>query len=239
MAGHGSGNRAAACNGEPVPLTKSANQLAASSFSLDGKRLAFIEVNKETNVDLWPLPLSGPQSDDPQAGQSAAFLATPFNESAPVFSPDGRWLAYQSNESGRNEIYVRPFSRPDGKWQVSTGGGDRPVWSRTGNELFYRGGEGIMKASYQTSRDAFQASRAKLVSELPGLEWFDLGIDPQHVAIVETKPQPALRVTLLLNLFDELRRLAPVPGGSDRLSNWFERRSVARRTETVISAMRR
>ena len=66
------------------------------------------------------------------------FLRTPFNETAPRFSPDGRWLAYISDESGRFEIYVQPYPGPGGKWQISTEGGTEPVWNPNGRELFYR-----------------------------------------------------------------------------------------------------
>ena len=67
------------------------------------------------------------------------FLQTEFNETRATFSPDGRWIAYQSDESGRLEVYIRPFPGPGGKWQVSTNGGSRPRWRRDGKELFYLG----------------------------------------------------------------------------------------------------
>jgi eukaryotic-like serine/threonine-protein kinase len=72
------------------------------------------------------------------------FLRTPFNESAPQFSPDGRWLAYVSDESGRYEIYVQLYLGPGGKWQISTEGGTEPVWNRNLRELFYRSGDKMM-----------------------------------------------------------------------------------------------
>lgn len=74
------------------------------------------------------------------------FLATQFTEAFPAFSRDGRWIAYQSTESGRYEIYVQPFPGPGGKWQVSTEGGLRPKWSRNGRELFFRSGNRMMAA---------------------------------------------------------------------------------------------
>lgn len=198
--------------GEPIRLTSSSNQQAASSFSPDGKRLAFIEVNPQTNVDLWTLPLLAPDSDNPRAGQPEPLLVTPLNETAPVISPDGRWLAYQSNESGRYEIYVRSFPEAGGKWQVSAGGGDRPVWSRTTHELFYRTGEGIARAAYQIEGDSFVTGKPSLWSGQNGLEWFDLGSDAEHFAVIDTKAdEQKLQATLLLNFFDELQRRAP-PG---------------------------
>src|SRR6202030_1842180 len=70
--------------------------------------------------------------------KAQSFLRTPFNETAPRFSPDGRWLAYSSDESGRREIYVQPYPGPGGKRQISTEGGTEPVWNPDGRELFYR-----------------------------------------------------------------------------------------------------
>src|SRR5438105_14911572 len=86
---------------------------------------------------VWtPLDTSDP--DHPKAGKPEPFLATPSDELAAMFSPDGRWIAYRSNESGRNEVYVRPFpGGRGGKWQISTGGGLYGIWSNNGRELFY------------------------------------------------------------------------------------------------------
>ena len=82
--------------------------------------------------------------------KSQPFLQTPFNESAPHFSADGRWLAYISDESGRYEVYVQPYPGPGGKRQISTEGGTEPVWSRNGQELFYRSGKKMMAVEITT-----------------------------------------------------------------------------------------
>jgi dipeptidyl aminopeptidase/acylaminoacyl peptidase len=87
------------------------------------------------------------------------FLKTPFGEVDPAFSPDGRWIAYDSNESGRTEVYVRPYPPGGGKWQVSDGGGAYPRWSRDGRKLFYRTDEGIMAAPVETPGDSFRAGK--------------------------------------------------------------------------------
>src|SRR5262249_44857720 len=88
------------------------------------------------------------------------------NEVEPMFSPDGRWIAYLSNESGRNEVFVRPFPGPGGKWQVSTGGGDDPTWARTPKELLYRGpGNRILAPSDTIHRGSFQAYKPRGWSE--------------------------------------------------------------------------
>src|SRR4029077_4458206 len=89
-----------------------------------------------------------------------------FNDVAPSFSPDGRWLAYQSNESGTNEVYVRAFPPPTsgqgGKWQVSNAGGTFPRWSRTGHDLLYQSGDQILAASYMPNGDTFVAEKPRV-----------------------------------------------------------------------------
>lgn len=135
-----SSNRAGALNlfigradgsGAPERLTSSDHIQLPGSWSPDGAVLAFVELHPVTGRDIMLLRYRGDRSVQP-------FLATPFHESNPQFSPDGRWVAYVSNESGRNEVYVRPLAGSSQKWQVSTNGGIEPVWAPNGRELFYR-----------------------------------------------------------------------------------------------------
>ncbi len=111
------------------------------SWSPDGQLLAFHENNPTTQRDIWVLRMGDPSASSGQVRKAQPFLRTPFNESAARFSPDGRWLAYVSDESGRYEVYVQPYPGPGGKRQISTEGGTEPVWSRNGRELFYRNGK--------------------------------------------------------------------------------------------------
>ena len=135
-----------------------------------------------------------------------------------MFSPDGRWLAYQSNETGRTEVYVRPFPGPGGKWQISTAGGSTPTWSRGRRELFYRGNDDrIMVASYTVDGDSFRADKPRLWSERPlsprsRQRWYDLHPDGDRMALSATADSPQSKqdkVVFIFNFFDELRRLAP------------------------------
>lgn len=99
------------------------------SFSPNGRFLTVTEHHPTTGLDIWVLPVDG---------EPIPFLVTSFDEHAARFSPDGRFVAYQSSESGRNEVYVRPFPGPGGRWLISTDSGTAPVWSADGKELFYR-----------------------------------------------------------------------------------------------------
>jgi serine/threonine protein kinase len=123
-------------------LFESAQYKSANSWSPDGRFLLYQTQRDPNNnaSDLWVLPLTGDQ-------KPFVFLGSPFDERNGQFSPDGRWVAYQSTESGRPEIYVRPFPGPGGQWQVSTSGGVQPRWRRDGRELYYIAPEGALMAS--------------------------------------------------------------------------------------------
>ena len=147
------------------------------------------------------------------------FLSGPSAEQRPRFSPDGRWLAYESNESGAFEIYVRPFPGPGGKFQISTGGGTTAVWSRARRELLDLAPDRrIMVVPYTAAGDAFQAEKPRVWSETPvqvrtfGGGSFDLHPDGERVVMAPGTAATAgpTHVTLWFNFFDELRRLAPV-----------------------------
>ena len=130
--------------GAPERLTTvSALAVWPYSWTPDGKTLLYLEHPADTGYDIWLVSLEG-------EGTSQPVLQTRFNESNPAISPDGRWIAYQSDESGRYEVYVQPFPDLDGKWQVSTDGGLGALWAPDGGELFYRKGNAMMVASIDT-----------------------------------------------------------------------------------------
>jgi serine/threonine-protein kinase len=199
--------------GEAVRLTESKNGQFPYSFSPDGTRIAFVEMSAQTNFDLWTVPLKERESDDPKPGKPEPFLVTPFNESVPMISPDGRWLAYSSDESGQFELCVRRFPGPGGKWQISSTGGDLPIWSKKGQELFYRSSEGIMVASFTANGDSFVASKPRLWTGKKDLgDIYDLAPDGKRFALLQpeaSEQNGPPHGTVLLNFFDELRRRAP------------------------------
>jgi serine/threonine-protein kinase len=132
--------QAADGTGSPTRLTESANQQGASAITADGTRVVFYEQTPARGRDLRLLTLAPTPHAEP-------LLETPFDERGGVVSPDGRWLAYESNSSGRFEIYVRPFPNvADGQWQVSTAGGVQPLWAHSGRELFYLAPDGVLLA---------------------------------------------------------------------------------------------
>jgi eukaryotic-like serine/threonine-protein kinase len=160
---------ASGASGEELLLKSSENKFP-TDVSPDGRFLLYNSVDPHTGHDIWVLPLQGARKPFP-------FLRTQFNEADAHFSPDGHWVAYVSDESGRNEVYVRPFpadlnaanaSGAGAKWQVSYGGdgGGDPRWSAYGKKLFFLDNSAVMEADVTTS-PTFQASTPKALFQAP------------------------------------------------------------------------
>jgi serine/threonine-protein kinase len=147
------------------------------------------------------------------------FLRTNGTDLAPVFSPDGRWMAYMSNESSRHEVYVRPFPGPGGKFQISAAGGVFPRWSPSGRQIYFAAPDyRIMVADVDAKGDAFASGKPKVWSETriglaPRWTTFNVAPDGKIVAFVPEGDQTIVRgmthATFLLNFFDELKRKLP------------------------------
>lgn len=116
--------------GQIERVLESASETIPTSWSRDGRFVLYQAIAPQTKTDVWILPMSGERKARP-------LLNGPYDEGAARVSPDGRWIAYTSNESGRDEVYVQTFPDPGGKWQVSTRGGSDPVWRGDGRELYY------------------------------------------------------------------------------------------------------
>jgi Tol biopolymer transport system component len=152
-------------SGEAQRLTDGKLGETPYSFSPDGKRLAFSQLGNGGSADIFTAPIES-DSVHVRLGKPELFLGTPFIEFSPAFSPDGRRVAYVSNESGNWEVYVRPFPGPGGKWQISKGGGLFPLWSRDGRELLFMTlDRRVMAVSYTAQGDSFAADRPRAWSE--------------------------------------------------------------------------
>jgi len=203
--------------GKPQPLLRTkSTTVQAWSFAPDGKRLAYFELDPGTASHLWTVPLDS-DGAGLRAGQPEVFLQTSSDERHPSFSPDGRWLAYSSTESGGFQVYVRAFPDSGGKWQISSAGGFYPTWSRVGRHLFFESLDNrIMVADYTMQGDSFIADKPRVWSEtrlanLGLFKNFDLAPDGKRiVALVPAEgaesQQARHHVIFLMNFFDELRR---------------------------------
>ncbi|MFB3067783.1 MAG: hypothetical protein ACE1ZI_00810, partial [Acidobacteriota bacterium] len=188
-------------------LLQSEFQHTPHSWSPDGKFLAFAEVHPTSSGDIWVLPWEGERKSWP-------FLQTPSSETGVVFSPDGHWVAYRSNESGRQEIYVQPFPSTGAKWLISTEGGEEAVWARSG-ELFYRNGDQMMVVDI-TTEPTFTHGNPTLLFEGPYARVgfraaYDVTPDGQRFLMIKESEQDlaVTKLNVVLNWFEELKRLAP------------------------------
>ncbi|MBX9929902.1 MAG: serine/threonine-protein kinase [Gemmatimonadaceae bacterium] len=130
----------------------------ALAVTPDGSGIIFDDVPLLGNTDIWFLPLTGDRTPRP-------ILATEFTERLPTLSPDGKWMAYASNESGRVEVYVRPFPGPGAKVQVSVDGGNEPTWSGSGRELYYRDATSMVAATVEPGASFRVTGRAPLFAD--------------------------------------------------------------------------
>jgi serine/threonine-protein kinase len=200
-------------------LTESRNPQVPLSWHPGGRLLAFQEANPQTGRDILILPITGDEANGWKPGTPTVLIDGPAGETGAAFSPDGRWLAYVSNETGRNEVYVQPFQRPGARLQISADGGTDPAWSHARPELLFStlDRRQVMTASYGIDGESFRAEKSR--------PWTDARITPrfgssfalhpdgERVAIApdaEPAAAPTLdTVVFIFNFFDELRRLAP------------------------------
>ena len=149
--------------------------------------------------DIYTMPLAGDKTPRP-------FLTTEFDELTPRFSPDGQWIAYVSNESGRDEVYLRPFPGPGGRALVSSGGGEEPVWSRDGRRIFYRSADAVVAASVSLAGNPAVTARDTIVTG-PFLSsrfhpMYDVAPDGKRLLMLQGAATPVL--TVVLNWADGL-----------------------------------
>ena len=199
--------------GQPQVLTQSKNLQFPWSFSPDGKRLAYVEL--VGGRQIWTVSLEQ-QGGPGKPGTPEPFLKSQFSNQSPMFSPDGRWLAYESNEQGRFEVYVVPFPTPSTgtgrKWQISNSGGSGARWS--GHDLLYQSGDQIMAVNYTVKGDLFVPEKPRVwIARLGGTQW-DLAPDGKRIAVITPAdsagaPKQDHEVVFLENFFDYLQRKVP------------------------------
>jgi serine/threonine protein kinase/Tol biopolymer transport system component len=209
---------------EPLGSMPSRTEIIPASWSSDGKTLVLMELNNPPNYnfDIAALSMDSDRATKP-------LLHEKYSEAEPQISPDGRWMAYASNESGKYEVYVRPFPEVDsgGRWLVSTSGGDSPLWSRDGRELFYRNGDAVMAVpvktgpsfSIETPKTLFHGtyiSAGFFVNTLELSPW-DISLDGKRFLMMK-EPRTAAstlggprKINIILNWLEELKERVPVP----------------------------
>jgi Tol biopolymer transport system component len=184
--------------GSDEVLLESKQRLVMEGWSPDGRFVLYGASSEKTAGDLWALPLSGDRKPFP-------IIEDPLGQGEPEFSPDGRWIAYRSLESGRREVYVRAFPPSGGKWQISTGGGQEPKWRRDGKELFYVAGTSIMAVEVRTDGAGFEFGAAKPLFEIRAMPFvphsqYDVTADGQRFLVNTTIEENLTRpITVVLN----------------------------------------
>jgi serine/threonine-protein kinase len=206
-------SRAADGTGQEERLATGNGNMLPASFSPDGKHLLVTSYAgpSGTSPDIELLTIDGNKIVTP-------LIHTMFSEQRADLSPDGKWIAYQSNESGQFQVYVQPFPRlSDGRWQVSTSGGIDPVWSRAGGELFYLDGSGALVTVPVHTQPTFAAGTATKLFDAPyfevsGTRRYDVSADGQRFLFVKDPNDTSgasHSFVLVQNWLDELKRLVP------------------------------
>jgi serine/threonine-protein kinase len=184
-------------------LTTSVQWQYPSDWSADG-RVIFNQLEREKAWDIWDVALDGHRRPRP-------IVSTKFSESDATLSPDGRWIVFQSTESGRSEIYVAPYPGLNRKWLVSRDGGDNAAWRRTGNELFFQNGNRLMAVSVRT-HPTFQADPPVILFDRPFINYDPAPDGKRFVLVEDAEPEPErLQVVVVPDWFEELKAKVPVP----------------------------
>jgi len=190
-------------SGTPESLVVAPGRWIPAGFAAGGRELVYSGGVLGSKTQIRRLDLAGSRTDQ-------QFLATNFNNYNPSLSPDGHWIAYVSDESGRPEVYVRPFPGPGGRWQVSLDGGQEPVWSRAGGEIFFRNADKMMAAQVRTQPGFEVLGRSQLFTgsydQAGRYRDYDVTRDGQTFVMFQPAQSTALSVFVTLNWFGQFRR---------------------------------
>jgi hypothetical protein len=212
VVGSGAGTLAAVAadgSGQPVALMGQGVNPSPTSVSPDGRLVLGVRSGNTSpsGTEIWVLPLDATKAAE---AKPQPFLDTRFTRGNLQFSPDGKWVTYESNETGRNEIYVVPYPGPGGKSQVSTEGGTQPRWNRNGRELFFRNGAKMMAVDMETGA-AFRAGTPRMLFEKVSSD-YDVAPDGRRFIVLKPAATAAdtSELHVILNWFDDLRRRVPL-----------------------------
>jgi Tol biopolymer transport system component len=170
-----------------------------TDWSSDGRLLLFTSRDPRTGLDVWVMPVMGD-------GKANALIQTSFNESDARFSPDGRWVAYVSNDSGVDQVFVRSFPQTESRWQVSVSGGTHPRWLRDGRELLFVAPDGMLTAVGIESGPSFRVGPPRMLWPVPGATDFAVGPDGRFLVAIPDEGDEANQLHVIVNWMSELPR---------------------------------
>jgi Tol biopolymer transport system component len=170
-----------------------------TDWSTDGRMLLFTSRDPNTGLDVWMMPMMGDS-------KPSVLMQTPFNESEARLSPDGRWVAYVSNESGVDQVFVRAFPQTEGKWQVSISGGTHPRWQRDGRELLFVAPDGTLTAVGIEGGPSLRVGPPRMLWSLPGATEFAVLPDGRFLAAIPDEDGEATQLHVVVNWMSELTR---------------------------------
>jgi eukaryotic-like serine/threonine-protein kinase len=190
------------------PLVQAEYPSRLMSWTSDGATLVYVQENPVTRSDLWAIDVKGQRAFRP-------LVQTPFRETGGRVSPDGRWLAYITDETGRAELYVVPFQAREPRWQISHGGAREAIWSRDGGELFYRNGNGMMAVKVAGTK-TLSPGRPEVLFEReyfqaggPGIVNYDVAPDGQRFLMLKRADDRGARITVVQGLAQLIRQHMP------------------------------
>ena len=202
--------------GERQVLYKIGRNTSVYGFTADAKTLLIVEQSPQGDNDIVALPLDTTDPEHPKPGKPIPLAQTPASESFPALSPNGKWLAYMSNQTGRGEVYVKPFPTGTARWQITTEGGGTPLWAPDGRSLFFVNDSHIYVVDITAKADAIAANRPRLWSPTPirlSGDNLSYAIHPDGQRfVVYPMPEPSpeekgnAHMTFVLNFADDLRR---------------------------------
>ena len=193
-------------SGEDTEISRSSDLTVPTSWTPRDDRLVFNRITAATGSDIAMVTVGGNR-------EQTVLVQTPFNEGSGKVAPDGRWLAYASNETGRQEIYVRPFERPGARVQISTSGGSQPRWRRDGKELFFISEDGRLMAARLSAGDTLDVQPPELLPiaverDITGWRYtYDVAEDGQRfLAIRSAGADPTPSTMVMVNWAAGLRK---------------------------------